>query len=176
MTLEDRVDPKLLALRQAFDGSFAVPSDAERPDYLDFIAIRVAGDPYAVRLTEIQSLQASKVLVAAPSLLPALLGVAGFRGVLTPVYDLGQLLGYMGESSAKWLIVAQDVRPVGFAFGTFEAHLRVTLDRVAPAEDAAGAVRGAVSSDAGALPLLHLPSIVEGIAQRIKAFGSSQER
>jgi chemotaxis signal transduction protein len=176
VTFEGSLDPKLRALRDAFDGSFAVPSGAELREYLDFIAIRVAGDPYVVRLSEIQSLHASRTLVAAPSLLPALLGVAGFRGVLTPIYDLGHLLGYTGEWSAKWLIVAQNAAPIGFAFGTFEAHLRVTLDQISPAEGETGAVRGAVSSDAGALPVLHLPSIVEGIAQRIKAFGPSQER
>jgi chemotaxis signal transduction protein len=177
MTAATRMDPKLRALRDAFDGSFAEASGGVRPAHVDFLALRIAGDPYAVRLSEIQSLQVSKTLVPAPSQVPALLGLAGFRGVLTPIYDLGQLLGYSGEPSAKWLVVAQSASPIGFAFGAFDIHLRVTLDRISAAEDGVTAsIRGAVLSDTGALPLLHLPSIVEGIAQRIKAFGSSQER
>lgn len=177
MTHPDTVDPQLRALREQFDGSFAKASGAARPEQLDFLAIRVAGDPYAVRLSEIQSLHASRKLVPTPSQVPGLLGLAGFRGVLTPIYDLGQLLRSPDAPSAKWLVVAQSAAPIGFAFANFDAHLRVTLDRVSTADAGASAlVQGAVVTAAGALPLLHLPSIVEGIAQRIKAFGSSQER
>ncbi|MET0792216.1 MAG: chemotaxis protein CheW [Polyangiaceae bacterium] len=177
MTLPDTVESRLSALREAFDGSFAKAAGAERPEQLDFLALRIAGDPYAVRLSEVQSLHASRKLVAAPSRLPELLGVAGFRGVLTPIYDLGRLLGYAGESSAKWLVVAEGPSPVGFAFAVFDAHLRVPLERVSPAQaGTAAAIRGAVQLDGSVLPLLHLPSIIEGIAQRIKTLGSSQER
>ncbi len=177
MTSPSMIEPKLLALREAFDQSFVETVGGERPEQLDFLAVRIAGDPYALRLSEIQSLHASRRVVAAPSQLPELLGMAGFRGVLTPVYDLARLLGYGAEPSAKWLVVVQHVSPVAFAFGGFEAHLRVTLDRVsAPELGASAAVRGAVQHAASALPLLHLPSLVEGIAQRIKTFGSVQER
>ena len=171
------IDPKLLLLREEFDRSFAQAERAERPEQLDFLSLRIAGDPYAVRLSEIQSLHVSRKVVLAPSPLPALLGMAGFRGVLTPIYDLGQLLGYQAEPSAKWLVIARSAAPVAFAFATFEAHLRVTLDGLSAAEPGSGAaVRGAIRHDHGVLPLLHLPSLVEGIAQRIKTFGSSQER
>ncbi len=132
MTFSDPTDPKLHALRVAFDGSFAIAARAEPRDQLDFLALRIAGDPYAVRLSEVQSLHASKALALAPSRLPALLGMAGFRGVLTPIYDLGQLLGYAGEPSAKWLIVAESAAPIGFAFGAFDAHLRLGSERVSP--------------------------------------------
>jgi purine-binding chemotaxis protein CheW len=169
--------PKAFALRAAFDQSFAEPVAGERPEQLDFLAVRIAGDPYALRLSEIQSLHASRSVVMAPSELPELLGIAGFRGVLTPVYDLARVLGYGAEPAAKWLVVVQHARPVAFAFAAFEAHLRVTHKSVSAAaiEDNAS-VRGAVQRGANALPLLHLPSLVAGIAQRIKAFGSVQER
>ena len=173
MTSASPLDPKLFALREAFDQSFAEAVGGERPEQLDFLAVRIAGDPYALRLSEIQSLHASRRVVAAPSQLPELLGMAGFRGILTPVYDLARLLGYAAEPAAKWLVVVQQAAPVAFAFGGFEAHLRVTLDRVSTPElGSAAAVRGAVQSGTSALPLLHLPSLVEGIAQRIKTFGS----
>ena len=173
MTSPSLIDTKLLALREAFDQSFAEAVGGERPEQLDFLAVRIAGDPYALRLSEIQSLHASRRVVAAPSQLPELLGLAGFRGILTPVYDLAQLLGYGAEPSAKWLVVAQHASPIALAFGGFESHLRVTLDRVSmPEAGTTGAIRGAVQHGSGALPLLHLPSLVEGIAQRIKTFGS----
>jgi chemotaxis signal transduction protein len=177
VTSANQIDPKLVALREAFDRSFAEAVGAERPELLDFLALRIAGDPYAVQLSEIQSLHVGRKLTAAPSLLPALLGMAGFRGVLTPVYDLGQLLGYQAEPSAKWLVIARSAAPIAFAFGTFDVHLRLTRDRLsAPELGSSTAIRGAVRYGESALPLLHLPSIVEGIAQRIKTFGSLQER
>ena len=177
MTSASPIDPKLLALREAFDRSFTEAAAAERPEQLDFLALRIAGDAYAVRLSEIQSLHVSRKLVEAPSLLPALLGLAGFRGVLTPVYDLGQLLGYPAAPSAKWLVIARGAAPIAFAFETFDAHLRVAQDQLsAPELGSNAAIRGAIRHGDSALPLLHLPSLVEGIAQRIKALGSSQER
>jgi len=177
MTTSEELEHTLASLRQAFDQSFAEAPSGAQAERLDFLSIRVSGDLYALRLSEIQSLHASRRVVRAPSRLPELLGMAGFRGALTPVYDLAHLLGSGAQSSAKWLIVAQHASPIAFAFGGCEAHLRVTLDRVSNAEQNTSAgVRGAVQHEEQALPLLHLPSLVEGIAQRIKTFGSVQER
>ena len=177
MTDPSALEQKLHALRDSFDRSFAEASTAERPLQLDFLAIRVAGDPYALRMSEVQSLHADRALVTAPSLVDGLLGVAGFRGVLTPIYDLSLLLGYARQPAPKWLVVARNAAPIGFAFETFEAHLRASPERVSSAElGAEGALRGAVESGSRALPLLHLPSLIDGIARRIKDFEQTQER
>jgi chemotaxis signal transduction protein len=177
MSASQELDDRLRTLRAEFDQSFAALAVRGAAEQLDFIAIRIAGDPYVLRLSEVASLHADRRLVAAPSLLPELRGIAGFRGILTPVYDLGALLGYAHEATSKWLVVAQWPAPIAFAFGAFEAHLRVRADRVSLANSAASsAVNGAVQDDNGAVPLLHLPSLVEGVLQRIKALGLSQER
>ena len=173
------IHQRISALRQDFDQAFARPAGGERPLQLDFLAIRVAGDPYAIRMSEIQNLQADRKLVVLPSLLPELLGVSGFRSILTPVYDLAQLLGYGPQSKARWLVVAESASPIAFAFGEFDSHLRLPLDAVSlpqPEHGNLAAVGGAVRTTGITLPLLHLPSLVEAIAQRIKAFGPSQER
>jgi chemotaxis signal transduction protein len=174
VTTEGELDQKVAALRQAFDRSFAEAADGGSVAHLDFLAIKVAGDPYALSLTEVASLHVDRKLVAIPSLLPELSGMAGFRGALTPVYDLAALLRYPGQPAAKWLVLVQHPSPIAFAFESFDAHLRVPPDRVSAAEP--GAALGAVRSGAATLPLLHLPSLVEGIAQRIQALGPSQER
>src|SRR6478735_2800617 len=98
------LDQKLRLLRQEFDQSFARAAGGPQPSQLDFLAIVVAGDPYTIRLAEVQSLHADRKLVTAPSLLPELLGICGFRSVLTPVYDLAQLLGYGAGHAARWLV------------------------------------------------------------------------
>ena len=177
MNRQSDLNERLGSLREAFDASFAAREQAQPAEQLDFLTIRVAGDAYAVRLAEVQSLHADRKVVAAPSLLPALLGVAGFRGVLTPIYDLAPLLGYAQQSAAKWLIVARHAAPVAFAFEVFDAHLRVDSAHVSNAEVAAqGAVRGAVHTGGRAVPLLHLPSLIDEITERIKAYGPTQER
>jgi chemotaxis signal transduction protein len=173
------IDQKLSALRQDFDQSFAGAAGGPRPSQLDFLAIVVAGDAYAIRLSEVRSLHADRKLVAAPSVLPELLGVCGFRSVLTPVYDLAQLLGYGAGQAARWLAVAEGAAPIAFAFAKFDSHLRVSLESVSAPETSssgAAAVGGAVRSQGITRPLLHLPSLVEAIAQRIKALRPSQER
>ena len=179
MSGSSSIDRKVSDLRQAFDQSFARPAGGDRPLQVDFLAIRVAGDPYTIRLSEVQNLHADRKLVLAPSLLPELLGVSGFRSILTPVYDLAQLLGYGPQSRARWLVVAQSASPVAFAFEQFDSHLRVPLEAVSSPQAANGdtaGIGGAVQHAGVTLPLLHLPSLVEAIAQRIKAFGPSQER
>jgi chemotaxis signal transduction protein len=179
VTSATSIEQKLSALRQDFDQSFARAARGAGQAELDFISIRVAGDPYAIRLSEVQSLHRDRKLVAAPSLLPELLGLSGFRSVLTPVYDLAQLLGYGAELSLRWLVVAHSASPIAFAFGGFDSHLRVSPGVVAAPETESSnlaAVGGAVRDGELTLPLLHLPSLVEAIAQRIKAFGPSQER
>ncbi|MEI9938665.1 MAG: chemotaxis protein CheW [Pseudomonadota bacterium] len=179
MSTSTSIEQKLSALRQDFDSSFALSAGGALAPQLAFLAIRVAGDPYAIRLSEVQSLHADRKLVAAPSLLPELLGVSGFRSILTPVYDLGQLLGYGTVPTARWLVVAQSILPIAFAFGDFDSHFRVPAEQVSAPETESrnvAAVGGAVQNAGITLPLLHLPSLVEAIAQRIKAFGPSQER
>jgi len=170
-------EQKLFSLRQEFDQSFSRAEGGPQQSQLDFLAIVVAGDVYAIRLSEVRSLRADRKLVAAPSVLPELLGVCGFRSVLTPVYDLAQLLGYGSGRAARWLVVAEGALPIAFAFEGFDSHLRVALESVsAPETSNTGAVGGAVRSHGLTRPLLHLPSLVEAIAQRIKAVGPSQER
>jgi chemotaxis signal transduction protein len=177
MTAAHGLDPKLSALRAAFDESFAHAPDVEQGAQRDFLAIRIAGNSYALCLAEVMSLHADRTLARVPSPLPELLGIAGFRGALTPIYDLGALLGYPAEPLARWLVIARWLSPIGLGFQSLGAHLRVTADSISTAQPGANAgVCGAVKSDAGTLPLLHLPSLIEGLVKRIKALGPARER
>jgi chemotaxis signal transduction protein len=177
LTGENQSERTARTLRQAFDRSFAAPVDAGTSATFDFLSIRVAGDPYALRLSELASLHVDRTVVRAPTLLAELRGMAAFRGVLAPVYDLGALLGYREQANARWLVLVQHPSPIALAFESFDAHLRVELDQISvPASGASASSSGAVRSGARALPVLHLPSIIEGIARRIKAHGPLQEQ
>jgi chemotaxis signal transduction protein len=178
MTTEGEIEQKVAALRAAFDRSFAEAAGGGSVAYLDFLTIHVAGDAYALRLSEVQSLHVDRKLIVTPSLLPELTGMAWFRGALTPIYDLSALLGYgVTKAAQKWLVLVQHASPIGLAFEAFDAHVRVPPSSVsAPEPGANGAAFSAIRSGAATLPILHLPSIVAGIAQRIQALGPSQER
>ena len=165
---------RLRALRTAFDRSFADPADAGRAPDADFLTIRVAGNSYALRLSEVASLHLGRTLVGAPSRLPELRGMAAFRGTLAPIYDLGALLGYGAQNGAKWLVLERHASPIGLAFESFEAFLRLTLDRAAaPSVD--GFCQGVLKHGERTLKVLHLPTLIAAIAQRIKAFQPVQE-
>ncbi len=157
-------------LKREFDGAFAaLPSSIAATE--DFLAIRVAGDRYAVALAEVAGLHADRKVVPLPSRAPDLLGVAGLRGVLAPVYDLRLLLGYAGGSTPRWLLLTR-ADSVGLAFDQFEAHLRVDrAEGSRPAgEHARRHLRGtvlAVFSDGTSelLPVIDVASLLAAIAK-----------
>jgi chemotaxis signal transduction protein len=161
---EPRADTAAV-LRRLFDASFAAPVQprAERATHL--LAIRVGGDPYALRLSEIAGLQPDLKVIPIPTPAVQLLGIAALRGMMAPIYDLAALLGYSRAPNPRWIVFARAPQPVGLAFEVFESHLQVSDDSLAggEAEDpgsrrshaqqtvrAAGVVR----------PLIHMASVM----------------
>jgi purine-binding chemotaxis protein CheW len=157
------------ALREAFDRSFAQLPALEAVRTEDLLAIRVAGNPYALRVTEIAGLFADKVVVPVPSAVPELLGVSGLRGAIVPVYDLAALLGYSVHAATRWLVLARSREPVALAFDTFEAQLALSPQDVVSAAGDRPHMRGAVRAAGSLRPIAHLPSVLDEIHQRVKA-------
>ena len=81
-------------LRRAFDQTFAEVPLPVTQDVTNLLGIRVGGDPFAIRLGEVAGLFADRKIVPLPSPVPELLGVAGFRSGLIPIYSLRGFLGY----------------------------------------------------------------------------------
>jgi purine-binding chemotaxis protein CheW len=131
------VSARALELRHSFDSSFSQPPPTEGAEFEDLLTIRVGEGSWALRLAEIAGIFADKTVTPLPSPVPALLGIAGFRAAIVPVYDLGTLLGHAGERSPRWLVLAAS-DPVALAFDRFDGHLR--------------APRGAVTVEPGAEP------------------------
>ena len=100
------IDRRAEDLRRSFDQSFETASNGETALQENFLAIRMAEDPYAVRLSEISGLFLDKVITPLPGSVSGLLGVAAFRGAMMPVYDLRVLLGYLGGGSPRWPVSA----------------------------------------------------------------------
>ena len=129
---------KAAELGRAFDRSFAEPPCIEQAPLEELLALRVGSDPYAIRLVEITGVFPGRAVTRLPNAVPEFLGIAGFRGNLVPVWDLGRLLGYPGGEAPRWLVIAA-ATPVALAFDGFDGHLR--LSRTAIASEEPGAQR-----------------------------------
>src|ERR1700730_12218952 len=127
---------KLAELRNAFDQTLAIPAVSQAAEQIeDLLSISVAGDHYAIKVSEISGLVNNRKAVALPSPVPELLGVAGIRGGLVPVYSLAVLLGYSQDTGrTRWFALCGSEEPVGLAFSNFEGYLRVPVSQVYAAE------------------------------------------
>lgn len=113
-------------LRRVFDASFAAPPPSSREEFEDLLYFRVRGDAYALRVRQITAVALSGRVVPFPSRTPELLGIAGHRGALVPVYSLVGLLGYEpGRETPRWLALLGDTEPLALALGELEGFRRV---------------------------------------------------
>jgi len=161
-----RVSRQVLALKRGFDLAFAEPRQPPSPQTLDLLQVRLGDDPWAVPLADVSGLHSGKRITPVPGHAPGLLGLAGFRGALAAVYDLPALIGLAPLSGARWLLLAA-VRPVAFAFGDLEGHLRVEADAILPLgpEDGTAWTRGFIEDGRLRRPILHLPALLARLAQ-----------
>jgi chemotaxis signal transduction protein len=163
-------------LREAFDRSFAEPPSAPRDAWEDLLAIRCGGQPHAVRVRDIAGIAAGRTIVPAPSPLPELIGLAGFRGRVASVYDLGSLLGLGASGALHWFVLVTEPRLVALAFELLEAHVRVP--RASLADSAAHSQplsRQAVHVAAALRPVVDIAGLIATIEQRGAALRSPRE-
>ena len=119
-------DNRAVQLRENFDRSFALPPSLASPEFEDLLMIRVAGDRYAIRLLDIAEIVTGRKIVAVPSATPDLLGLAGIRGGIVPVFGLSSILGYSPDSEPpRWMILCGSEEPIALAFSDFEGYLRL---------------------------------------------------
>jgi purine-binding chemotaxis protein CheW len=165
----DRISTRASSLRHEFDRSFAVARDLELAPVDDLLAIDLDGDPYLIRLGGIVGLFADRHVTPVPGPVSELLGVAGFRGSLIPVYDLRLLLGYAGGGNPRWLVLLDGKTPVGLAFEHFIGHLklpRAALTACDQADAARRHIHEVASTADGIRPVIHLPSLLDLITRR----------
>jgi chemotaxis signal transduction protein len=118
-------------LRREFDAAFAArPSDVA--DGLEaFVALRIGGDPYLARMVEIVGFAAARKIARLPGSPPALLGLAGVRGAVVPVYGLDVLLGYPpAHDVPRWFVLCGGADVAALAITDFEGHVRLPRARL----------------------------------------------
>lgn len=167
------------AMRDAFDRSFAETRLPNPPSAEDLLAIRIGTEPYALRLSEIAALHPLRRITPLPGSIPALRGLAGFRGAIVPVYDLATLLGHPPAEAIRWLATAAS-EPVAFAITAVDCHLRVARDAVIPNETGEQPYRYvrefARTTEGVAHPIVDLPSIIDAIKRLISLQPSAEGR
>jgi purine-binding chemotaxis protein CheW len=165
MNTASRVAALAAELRQNFDRAFAKPPAVETASIEDLLAIRFGANAFALRLSQIAGLFTGKKITSVPGGGATLLGIAGFRGSIVPVYDLEKLLGHSGSKVPRWLVIAA-AAPVALAFEAFEGQLRVPRDSITPPDSQVTAdslTQGLVQSERGLRPIIHLPSVLGAI-------------
>lgn len=124
-------------LRADFDRTFAeAPQIGEKGEH-SFLAITLGEGLFALELSEVAGIYSNKKIVRIPSVAAGLLGIAGFRGTILPVYDLAALIGVAPLEAPRWMAVAAKVG-IAVAFSAFEGHLRVTPNEIALNESKEG--------------------------------------
>ena len=170
----------LAELRRAFDRSFAEAPVTDALPQDDLLAIGIGGDPYAVRLSEVAGLMNDKRVTGLPGSVPELLGLAGLRGTLLPIYDLRALLGYPQGAVPRWLfVIANANAPVGLAFDQFDGHLRVPRQARAgerSPDTRSPHVREVVLAAGLARPVIHIVSVLEAIETLVRQRRRSEDR
>jgi chemotaxis signal transduction protein len=166
-------------LRRSFDESFArAPFRATEP-FEDLLALRIAGDAFAVRRSDVGALLAGRKLSRLPGPWSAFLGVVGFRGQIVPVYSLRGVLGYPPGDSPRWAILAAAGDPVALAFDQYEGYLRLAVSQLAPPDgsDIMPHHVCALARHQGiARAVLNVPSVLDTIRSRVRPVDPSKER
>jgi chemotaxis signal transduction protein len=157
-----RVVERAMEMRREFDHAFAKPVQFDETPREKLLGIRAGGQACAIRLAEVAGLHADKKITPVPGGHAALLGIAGFRGTILPVYDLPGLLGATGEPSPRWLVIAK-AAPVALAFEAFEAQLLVRPDAIVAQVSAHNYARDFLRTPEFSGPILHLPSVLDAI-------------
>jgi chemotaxis signal transduction protein len=145
-------------LRQAFDRSFALPPPGTSEDVEDLLTIRVAGDPYAIRLRDIAGMVAVRKVVPVPAATRHLLGLVGVRGNIVPLFALASILGYaQSPGPPRWMVLCGGEQPIALAFSDFEGHQRI------PRSCLHGQV---ANTGAGVRAVIDIPPVVAAIRKR----------
>jgi len=169
-------------LRKAFDRTFALPPALASTEFEDLLAIRVAGDPYAIRLVDIAEIITGRKVVSVPAVTPNLLGLAGIHGGIVSVFGLSSILGYGPDlGSPRWMILCGTEEPIALAFSDFEGYLRLPTSALHADEsfltkrEQAKYVNQVASTPDGARAVISMPLIMASIRNRISQHRPTKE-
>jgi chemotaxis signal transduction protein len=171
-------------LQREFDRGFAEPPRQDNARAReDLLALRAGSDDCVIRLSAMRGLLARPTIVALPSPVTELLGLAGLRGALLPVFSLAALQGQpLPTEAPAWMILIEADGLVGLAFEELLGHVSLDRDEIAalPPTSDGGASRPDVIPQAARVgetlrPLVDVPSLVAGLRRRVGVIGAHNQ-
>jgi purine-binding chemotaxis protein CheW len=162
---------RIAEIRQAFNESFARPPEHEGGSFDDLLSIRIAGDPFALPLTEIARIHQQRLITPLPGSPLMLLGIAGIRGRLVAVYDLARVLGYeQANAPHRWLAICRAEDRWALSLGEVEGQLRVSRSRLQTVERGEGGdghVHAVFEDGSIVRAVLNVPAILATLRRRL---------
>ncbi|HEY4186517.1 MAG TPA: chemotaxis protein CheW [Polyangia bacterium] len=168
-------------LAREFDHSFAEPLRVAVRDVENLLALRAGKDDCLVRLSETRGLVEKPTIVHLPSRSAELLGIAGVRGSLVPVYSLAALVGQVAPTDPPpWLLLVESDGLIGFAFEELAGYVRLDRHEIAtlPPDDprrAGASVAEAARVGEALRGIIGIPSLVAALKQRAGEIGARKE-
>lgn len=175
MTLSTtEMEQRLLALRRAFDESFAAPPRASEEQRKSLLVVRTGDGRFAVRLDDLAGIEQSPAIVPLPGGAPGLLGLVGIRGRLFAVYPLGDLVDRPAQRAPRWLLLTASEQGVAFAVDEIDAFVQALEGDVVPADGGGMGehVREVLRDGAALRPVISVRSLLAAVEQRARAQGA----
>jgi chemotaxis signal transduction protein len=112
---EELMAERLLEMRRTFDSAFATPRAMRATDVEQAVIIEVGAHMLACRIGQVTRFEADRKVVplSGPT---GLVGIAGIRGKLVPVYSLAVVLGASASGPTRWLALCGGHDMIGLAF------------------------------------------------------------
>jgi chemotaxis signal transduction protein len=153
---------RLAELRGNFDREFALPPRSTSVQTIGFLAIRLGAEPYAIRTAELIEVQVAPKLVALPGARREMVGLAGIRGRLVPVYDLAALVSHDEPEAKSWLAICGTDQPLGLTFDEVLGYIQAApgdLYPTAEGERSGGHVPEVLRQDGATRMVVSISSI-----------------
>jgi chemotaxis signal transduction protein len=154
-------------MRAELDRAFAAPREEASP-VTTLLAIRVDGEAYALRLSELAGVAADRRIIPFPSDAPSCIGIAGHHGDLVPVFALGSLLGRpRATTDPRWLgLVRIDGTLAALAFDEIESCFQVAetaLSTESGSSFISHVLSGSAAPSGGRRAVLSVPALVDAV-------------